>query len=266
MCAGHQNARRAHTAAGIMRDFIASFAAIMVFNLGIHYGRYRLARAKQRLFTELSLVEDAARRDEVWGKASAARHDMGLNILLSVLLVAGLLGGYYLAEAFSSRLRLPADCFAAACTLVSLLVFSTLRTWLSRRRLARRIRLRLRELRIPVCLTCGYNLTGLTEPRCPECGEPYDLQHCPACDGLGYDSRVWQLQVGLAILVAWAALTAFLVVRACRRVPPMSEDQFAFFVGSPLLIALVGAGFILWYVMGGRRETCATCFGQGKTR
>ncbi len=22
-----------------------------------------------------------------------------------------------------------------------------------------------------LCIHCGYNLTGLTEPRCPECGE-----------------------------------------------------------------------------------------------
>ena len=24
------------------------------------------------------------------------------------------------------------------------------------------------------CLSCGYNLYGLVEPRCPECGTPYD--------------------------------------------------------------------------------------------
>jgi hypothetical protein len=24
------------------------------------------------------------------------------------------------------------------------------------------------------CLNCGYNLTGLSEQRCPECGEPFD--------------------------------------------------------------------------------------------
>ena len=26
-----------------------------------------------------------------------------------------------------------------------------------------------------VCPTCGYNLTGLTEPRCPECGSQFTL-------------------------------------------------------------------------------------------
>ncbi len=25
----------------------------------------------------------------------------------------------------------------------------------------------------PACAVCGYNLTGLNEPRCPECGSPF---------------------------------------------------------------------------------------------
>ncbi len=31
--------------------------------------------------------------------------------------------------------------------------------------------LRLRKGDTPYCGKCGYNLTGLTSPRCPECGE-----------------------------------------------------------------------------------------------
>ena len=27
---------------------------------------------------------------------------------------------------------------------------------------------------VPHCVRCGYNLTGLATPRCPECGEPFD--------------------------------------------------------------------------------------------
>ena len=26
------------------------------------------------------------------------------------------------------------------------------------------------------CLNCDYNLTGLTEPRCPECGQPFEAE------------------------------------------------------------------------------------------
>lgn len=29
---------------------------------------------------------------------------------------------------------------------------------------------------VPRCESCGYNLTGLTEQRCPECGRAFDLE------------------------------------------------------------------------------------------
>jgi hypothetical protein len=37
-----------------------------------------------------------------------------------------------------------------------------------------RIRRRHHEL-YPLCARCGYNLTGLPESRCPECGTPFDV-------------------------------------------------------------------------------------------
>ena len=31
-----------------------------------------------------------------------------------------------------------------------------------------------------ICVQCGYDLRGLPEPRCPECGTPFDKQNAPA--------------------------------------------------------------------------------------
>jgi hypothetical protein len=42
------------------------------------------------------------------------------------------------------------------------------------RRLTALVRKRLLELGIPICLHCGYDLRGQTEPRCPECGRGFD--------------------------------------------------------------------------------------------
>jgi len=33
------------------------------------------------------------------------------------------------------------------------------------------------HLRAGHCVRCGYNLKGLPEPRCPECGTPFDPAH-----------------------------------------------------------------------------------------
>ncbi len=39
---------------------------------------------------------------------------------------------------------------------------------------------------IPVCLNCGYNMRGLLEPRCPECGQRCDAR---LLQGMGIDSK-----------------------------------------------------------------------------
>ncbi len=36
-----------------------------------------------------------------------------------------------------------------------------------------------RSQRLPRCLKCGYDLTGLTSDRCPECGYPLPPAHSP---------------------------------------------------------------------------------------
>ena len=49
-------------------------------------------------------------------------------------------------------------------------------TWFWRHRCQRFLRQQLTASGIPICLKCGYDLRGQTEPRCPECGTPFDVQ------------------------------------------------------------------------------------------
>ena len=46
--------------------------------------------------------------------------------------------------------------------------------WIWRRPLRDQIRRELIKRGILICQRCGYNLTGLAEPRCPECGTTFD--------------------------------------------------------------------------------------------
>jgi hypothetical protein len=50
------------------------------------------------------------------------------------------------------------------------LVIGVLYYWFTRHRHARELRAYLIEKGVATCMSCGYNLTGATEPRCPECG------------------------------------------------------------------------------------------------
>jgi len=46
--------------------------------------------------------------------------------------------------------------------------------WLTRGRVRRKLRQELIDAGFAICGPCGYNLHGLTESRCPECGAPFD--------------------------------------------------------------------------------------------
>ncbi len=61
--------------------------------------------------------------------------------------------------------------------------------------------LRLRKGDTPFCGRCGYNLTGLTSPRCPECGSL--LSKVPVVRGtlvIERSLRIW-LVVGMLLML-----------------------------------------------------------------
>lgn len=55
--------------------------------------------------------------------------------------------------------------------IVSCRLAASLRWWIAQHR---------EREKPPRCAKCGYLLFGLTEPRCPECGEPFDESICSA--------------------------------------------------------------------------------------
>ena len=56
--------------------------------------------------------------------------------------------------------------------LVVPLMFSWL--WFCRSVIRRRLRVQLSAKGVLICIECGYDLRGQNEPRCPECGTPFD--------------------------------------------------------------------------------------------
>ena len=54
--------------------------------------------------------------------------------------------------------------------LLGVLAFS----YMMQRGKSRFVRQYLHDRGVPICTNCGYDIHGLPEPRCPECGQPFD--------------------------------------------------------------------------------------------
>ena len=249
-----------------MALLLSQLLALVVMSQLCRAAERRLRLARYEFFPELMFVEDSAERDKIWDGTNALRYEMPLNILLGVLWLLSYLVVWVTARRWLSLQSPLVKCVAwGALGLGVAVAVPCVRTWLLRRRIAHRIRLALRKRKIPVCMVCGYNLTGLTEARCPECGQRYDLSLCPECGGVGYESRTWQLLAGLTALVAWGAITGLFAIRLSQRVPPLPDERYEFIVWQvPAPIGILGVGFVVSYLTAGRRRMCSCCRGCGR--
>jgi hypothetical protein len=86
-------------------------------------------------------------------------------IIFAVVIIESSVGATWAVLMRIIRWSLP---FALTFATVAMLVY------VYRRSIRRSLREQLCAIGVPVCIACGYDLRGQADPRCPECGRPFD--------------------------------------------------------------------------------------------
>lgn len=60
-----------------------------------------------------------------------------------------------------------------ACVALATIISTTTYIFLTRSAIRRYLREELRRVGFQICVNCGYDLRGQTDPRCPECGAEF---------------------------------------------------------------------------------------------
>ena len=115
----------------------------------------------------------------------------------------------------------------------------------------------------PRCKSCGYDLRGSPQPRCPECGAAYE-PICPACDGEGcHDKR----RPGGTRLLLFAVAMLFPILAFNLLVPSINGRSGNLVVSAAAAFGVIAAfvtfGAIIWVCSKKDAGKCRRCYGTG---
>lgn len=127
-----------------------------------------------RRYPELQLYADAG---EIGEALTRAKHQASKSAgfwVRNALIVVVLFGAWIALEVVNKRRAFLPEWCVQALEPVSLFLWGGGAYWGYRSRVRRCVREDLVMRGIPICIPCGYDLRGQSEPRCPECGTPFD--------------------------------------------------------------------------------------------
>jgi len=119
------------------------------------------------MIPEMHLLKDAEERIQAFEICwKANHHKLGLVIgIMTITVMLGILICYLLS------IPIPAFPLKVFVWMALVLLILLIPLWQCRHSLQRSMREYLNANGIPLCVDCGYNLTGNVSGVCPECGE-----------------------------------------------------------------------------------------------
>jgi len=119
----------------------------------------------ERILPELLLFESGPERKRMLKQV----HSTPRTMVAAVLFGLANFALYVLTSDSIIALGLPKS-LVALLYLAYVFAALSVPTWFTRRAIRRELRVQLKKRGIPICIPCGYDLTGNVSGVCPECG------------------------------------------------------------------------------------------------